>query len=128
MLPDPTHPRVLVVDDDDDIRTLVASVLEEEGFSVATAQDGLDALAEVERRMPDVILLDMKMPRMDGQAFARAFHARFDGGAKIIVFTAAENARGRAADVGADAVVGKPFDIDVLVKAVREQGAARALG
>lgn len=115
---------VLVVDDDDDIRTLVASVLEDEGFAVTTAADGVDALASIERAMPDVILLDMKMPRMDGPTFAREFHARFRGSAKIVVFTAAENAKRRAADVGADDVVGKPFDIDALVKTVRRQGAS----
>jgi CheY-like chemotaxis protein len=115
-----------VVDDDDDIRTLVATVLEEEGFAVTTAADGVDALESVERAMPDVILLDMKMPRMDGPTFAKEFHERFPGSAKIVVFTAAENAKRRAADVGADDVVGKPFDIDALVTTVRRQGAPRA--
>jgi CheY-like chemotaxis protein len=125
-VPPEPHPSVLVVDDDDDIRTLVASVLEDEGFSVTTAADGIDALAAVERAMPDVILLDMKMPRMDGTTFAKEFHDRFAHGARIVVITAAENAKRRAADVGADDVVGKPFDIDALVQVVRRQGAAHA--
>jgi len=113
--------RVLVVDDDDDIRFLVATVLEDEGFAVETARDGLDALDAVERTMPDVIVLDMKMPRMDGPTFARALRSRFDRRAKLVVVTAADSVRRSAAEAGADASVGKPFDIDVLLDAVRSQ-------
>jgi CheY-like chemotaxis protein len=58
--------RVLVVDDDKDIRESLADILTEEGYEVAEAANGLQALAEIEREHPDVVLLDLMMPVMDG--------------------------------------------------------------
>lgn len=62
----------------------------------------------------------MKMPGVDGWEFAREFHARHDRLAPIIVFTAAENARKRAEEIGADGYLGKPFDIDDLIRIVEK--------
>ena len=80
---------VLVVDDEPDILDLVGMILEGEGYHVETAAHGLEALEVVSNRMPDLILLDMKMPVMDGPTFAHEFHARYDGQAPIVVITAA---------------------------------------
>ena len=63
---EPVAHRVLVVDDEETIRELLADVLEAGGYEVATASDGLEALVEARRTHPDVILLDLLMPRMSG--------------------------------------------------------------
>jgi CheY-like chemotaxis protein len=68
--------RVLVVDDDDDFRELLRFTLEEEGYEVADAADGLQALAVIERVRPDLILVDMDMPRMAGAAFVKELGRR----------------------------------------------------
>jgi len=90
--------RVLVVDDEQNIRQVLVYVLEDEGYQVVEAQDGETALRLIERQHPDVIILDMKMPGMDGWEFADAAQ--------------------RGADVRADSYVPKPFDLDVLLECV----------
>jgi len=112
------QPTVLVLDDDRDLSTLVTYILEAEGYRVRTAPDGRQGLEAIEREMPSLILLDMKMPVMDGWTFAREFRARYDARVPIVVLTAAEDAMKRARDVGAVDWVGKPFDLDVLIDVV----------
>lgn len=108
---------VLVVDDEPDIRATVSAMLEIEGYAVTEAANGADALHRVEERAPDVILLDMRMPVLDGWGFARQFRAAGKR-APIIVMTAAENARRWAEEIGADGYLAKPFEIDALIAAV----------
>ena len=110
---------VLVVDDEADIRNVVVFLLEEEGYEVRTARDGQEALERVAEELPAAILLDMKMPRMDGWQFAREFRSRYGRRAPLIVMTAAENAGQRADEVQADDYVGKPFELDELVRTLR---------
>jgi CheY-like chemotaxis protein len=114
---------VLIVEDDPDLLSLVAMILGDAGYDVAAAGDGLQALARIEKRMPGVILLDMRMPVMNGWEFAREYRARFARAAPIVVVTAAEDARARAQEIGADAWLEKPFDLDDVVRTV-----ARFLG
>ncbi len=109
---------ILVVDDDRDLLTLVAFVLESEGYQVMTASDGSEGLARLEEKMPNLVLLDMKMPVMNGWEFAQEFQARYEKRPPVVVLTAAEDARKRAMEVGAAAWVGKPFDLDALVAVV----------
>lgn len=111
--------KVLIVDDDRDLLDLMVFVLSAEGFPVETATDGHEALDVVERQMPDLILLDMKMPVMNGWEFAAEFHRKYDRRAPIIVVTAAENAEKRADEIGATGWISKPFDVSQLVKIVR---------
>jgi CheY-like chemotaxis protein len=115
---------ILVVDDDRDLLDLLAFVLSAEGFEVRTASDGHEALEEVEYAMPNLILLDMKMPVMNGWEFAEEFHARYEGGIPIVVVTAAENAEKRAEEIGATGWISKPFDVGLLIDVVRRQLAA----
>ncbi len=112
--------RVLVVDDDDSIRRLIADVLRDEGHEVDTARDGVDALNHfAEPPRPELVLLDLMMPHMDGATFVRELERRgLQAGVSIVVISAAMGVAGRAADIGAEAVLGKPFDIDVLVTTV----------
>ena len=115
--------RVLVVDDSEVIRTLIAVNLEMEGFEVVTAVDGQDALDKILDVEPDVMTIDVKMPRLDG--FDTVAKVRADPrttGLKIAMVTAcaqeADLARGAA--VGVDAYVTKPFDPSTLVRTVRD--------
>jgi|GEM_PF-350142 len=118
-------PRVLVVDDDQFIRDCVRQALEEEGYDVIAAEHGRAALEYLERlqragqRQPALILLDMRMPVMDGWAFARRYRALPVDHAPIVIVTAAADAAGRAEQIGADGVLAKPFDLDELVVLVR---------
>jgi two-component system OmpR family response regulator len=111
------RPTILVVDDDRDLRELLATLLEEEGYEVATANDGRSALEEVRRHRPTLILLDMKMPVMDGWHFCANLR---EAGVPppIVVITAAANAEGRAAEVGADGWLSRPFELDALLTLV----------
>lgn len=109
---------VLVMEDDAELLELVTFVLEDSGYQVQRALNGCEGLAVIARGMPDLILLDMKMPVMDGWEFAREFRTRYNSAAPIIVLTAAENARKRAEEIGADGWLGKPFDIDTLARVV----------
>ena len=112
-------PRLLVVDDDATIREMLEMVLESEGYEVVTAPHGEAAFVLLDQISPDVIILDMKMPVMDGWTFAREFHARYDGGVPILVLTAADDARRRAEEIGANGWIGKPFDVNALLEHVR---------
>lgn len=109
---------VLVVDDDYDLSTLVATVLLEDGYMVETASNGEEALASVEQTLPDLILLDMKMPIMDGSEFARELHARHNHEVPIVILTASADARTTADEIGASGWVAKPFDLETLTSAV----------
>jgi CheY-like chemotaxis protein len=109
---------VLVVEDQRDIREFVAFVLETEGYRVSTADNGAVALEQVAREHVDVVLLDMRMPVMDGWAFAQAYRERPGPHAPIVVLTAAQDAASRAAQIQADDYLGKPFELDDLLKMV----------
>lgn len=110
------HP-VLVVDDDPAIRDAVRDLLEEQGIPVETATDGRDAMDKVTTRLPRLVLLDMRMPVMDGWGFAAALR---DAGitAPVVVMTAAADARRWAEEIGAIGVVAKPFGIHELIGVV----------
>ena len=104
---------VLVVDDDEMIRGVVRDALELDGYRVVTAEDGragLDALRHLE---PCVVLLDMRMPIVDGWEFSRRYGAAGHR-APVVVMTAAENAERWRAEVGGTDCLPKPFDIDAL--------------
>jgi CheY-like chemotaxis protein len=117
--------RVLVVDDDESIREFVDMALSSEGHQVMTAPHGAAALEVIAVSPPDVILLDMKMPVMDGWEFARVYRQVPGWHAPIVVITAAQDAAGRAAEVAADGHLPKPFDLDDLFRVVDEHAAAR---
>ncbi len=109
---------VLVVDDDAELLGMVEMLLDGAGYRVVTAADGQDGLDKVAQEMPAIILLDMKMPGKDGWQFAREFRAKYDHQAPIVVLTAAEDARKRAEEIGAEGYLGKPFEIDTLLRVV----------
>ncbi len=108
--------RVLVVDDDASIRELLSTVLEDDGYEVMPAANGEDALAVCARWRPDVIVLDLMMPVMDGWTFAKRLRERDD--IPIVVLSAANDLERHAKSVGAIEVIGKPFDLDQLIPKV----------
>ena len=117
-----TQSRVLVVDDDPAILQTVSEILEFEGYPVGTAVNGAEALRAVEESPPSMVLLDMRMPVLDGWGFARELAAR---GVKvpIVVMTAAQDARRWAEEIGAEGFVAKPFDLIDLLAAVERWAA-----
>jgi RNA polymerase sigma factor (sigma-70 family) len=109
---------VLVVEDDADVREVVQFTLHSEGYRVITAGDGREALDCVAQEMPGGIVLDMKMPRMNGWEFATEFRRQYGMQTPIMVLTAAQSAAQDAQQIGADGFLDKPFDIADLISAV----------
>jgi two-component system chemotaxis response regulator CheY len=108
---------VLVVDDDESIRDTIVAILEDEGYVVTAAADGMQGLAAIDESRPCVVLLDMRMPVLDGWGVAAALHARGIQ-VPIAVMTAAQDAQRWCDEIGADACLPKPFDLDHLVATV----------
>jgi len=111
--------KVLVVDDEPHIVELVAYHLEREGFTVVTAADGVEALEKVEEEGPDVVVLDVMLPGLDGFSVCQRIRRRH--AVPIILLTArtAEDDRVFGLDVGADDYVTKPFGARELVARVK---------
>jgi CheY-like chemotaxis protein len=112
-----SEPTVLVVEDDPDILSTVADFLEFEGYRVERAINGVEGLRVVERIVPALVLLDMRMPIMDGWGFARALKER-GLPVPVVVMTAAQDARRWAQEIGAAGYVSKPFDLSDLLDCV----------
>lgn len=110
---------ILVVDDDPTIREVVTVVLQEEGFHVIAAHNGIEALKLVERLQPGLVLLDMNMPLMNGWEFAEAYRRSNSMPAPIVVMTAGHSAVSAAADIDANGVLAKPFALDELIALAR---------
>jgi two-component system response regulator MprA len=111
---------ILVVDDDPPLQRMLARTLGAEGFSVAVAADGGAALAEAERSVPDVIVLDVAMPGMDGLSVTRRLRAK-GLPVPILLLTARDALHERVAglDAGADDYLVKPFEVEELTARVR---------
>jgi CheY-like chemotaxis protein len=110
--------RLLVVEDDESIREMIEMVLDGEGYEVITATNGAVALALLSQERPGLILLDMKMPDMDGWEFARHYADLPEPKPPIVVVTAAQDASRRAAEIGAQGYLAKPFSIDNLLQTI----------
>ncbi|GAC1318955.1 MAG: hypothetical protein NVS2B16_08590 [Chloroflexota bacterium] len=110
--------KVLVVEDEQDVAELVEDVLELEGVEVLLAS-GETALDDAIAFRPDVVLLDLMMPGVDGFEVARRLHANASTATlPIVVMTAMHDPESRAADVGTEHFLAKPFDITVLIETV----------
>lgn len=112
-------PRVLVVDDEANIRRIVASYLRAEGFEVAEAGDGRAALAAFDRAEPDVVILDVMMPGLDGIEVLRELRRRSEVYVIMLTARAEETDRVIGLSVGADDYVSKPFGAKELVARVK---------
>jgi CheY-like chemotaxis protein len=109
-----TRGKVLIVEDDTDLASLIELVLREKGYEVFLARNGREALDAVAKTLPRLILLDIRMPVMDGLQFAAEFHRRYRRGAAIVVMTASEDVELRAQEADAEGWLGKPFDLEEL--------------
>lgn len=115
--------KILVVDDDSSIRRLLSYMLEKAGYTVITAEDGIEALARVESTKPDVVITDLMMSKLDGYGLCRSIrgHREYDN-IRIIVLTA----RDQSSDIellkasGVDSVMKKPINPQELTKTIRE--------
>jgi len=117
-----TETRVLVVDDEPNTREGMQALLEDEGFVVAVAGDGAEALALVETFRPDLVLSDVCMPHTDGFEFTRALRNSTRASDTALILVSADHdieRRVRALDIGADDFMGKPLDLDELLARVR---------
>src|SRR5581483_1604045 len=113
--------RILVIDDDELIRLTVSVILEDAGYAVETAENGLAALARLECRTPELVLLDISMPQMDGYAFVEALAKRgLRERLPIVVLTADGRAQQKAQAVGAAGYLAKPFTMDGLIATVSQ--------
>ena len=112
-------PRVLLVDDDDRMRELVRVELEREGYDVQEAASADEGLAAIETRKPELVLLDVMMPHVDGWEMLRRIQERHGAGAiPVLMFSGQidDAAMHQAASRGAHGFVGKGFDLDDLVE------------
>jgi PAS domain S-box-containing protein len=109
---------VLVVDDDDTIRAVIAETLTDEGYDTLEAKDGTIALELAREHPPRLILLDMRMPGMNGWEFAEAYRQVPGPHAPIVVLTGGGQADVKAREIGADAYLTKPFEVEDLINLV----------
>jgi two-component system, NtrC family, nitrogen regulation response regulator NtrX len=111
-----TH-TVLIVDDDAGIRETLRAILEDEGYSVLEAADGIAGLALLASDCPQLLLLDLNMPRLNGWEMYAAMQAR---GAAVptVIMTAGYGAAEEAARLGARGSLAKPFDLDEVLRTV----------
>ena len=117
-------PRVLVVDDDTDLRETVAEALRESGWQVDLAEDGERALALVSHAPPDVVLLDVLMPRWSGRDFALGLR-RLHRNLPIVIFTAGRQTRQIAEQIGTPYFIEKPFELQTLLSMLDRACAGR---
>jgi DNA-binding response OmpR family regulator len=112
--------RVVVVEDDEDIRMLIVRRLERAGHEVRSAADGVDGLELIRDRMPDLVVLDWMMPRLDGLGVAEQLAADEGPRPRILMLTARDQQSDldRALAAGVDDFLGKPFLAPDLLAAV----------
>jgi DNA-binding response OmpR family regulator len=114
--------KVLVVDDDPGMRDVLGGILEIEGVEVYSATDGKDAIQKTLTEKPDLILLDVSMPKLNGLTFCKAIRAGTETRNIPIIIISALTAKGRieeCMEAGADDFLGKPFPMEELLIRVR---------
>jgi len=108
---------VMVIDDDDGVREVLGLALDSEGYDVQYAKDGRQGLELLARRAADLIIVDMRMPEVDGGNFCRSYAE--DGGTSPVILMTARTGREIAADLpGVVETVTKPFDLEYLLELV----------
>ena len=112
-------PKILVIDDDPSVRSLVADSLEIEGYEVFTAEDGFSGLRAIEAHKPDCVLLDVMMPGLDGHQVLQRIRSAEDRPALPVVMLTAysdDATAWQAWTEGVDYFLAKPFDADELLR------------
>ena len=114
-----TKKTILLIDDEVDLVDMIKYLFVARGYIVATAYDGLEGLERLKEIKPDLIILDMNMPRMDGLEFFqkimgpdhRAMHP-------VLVLSARANAEQMVKEIGVDGFISKPFSVELLIERV----------
>lgn len=106
----------MVIDDDEGVREVLGLALDAEGYDVQFARDGREGLELLARRAADLIIVDMRMPEVDGGAFCRAYAQ--DGGASPVILMSARGGTDTTGLPGVVETVGKPFDLEYLLELV----------
>ncbi|MCW4005802.1 MAG: response regulator [Candidatus Bathyarchaeota archaeon] len=114
--------RILVIDDDENIRKVVLAILKDNGYEVDTADSGSQAIAKTEKNSYDLMLVDIRLPDMEGTELLSKVHDTTPKIRKIMVtgYPTLQNAV-TAVNKGADAYVMKPFDVDKMLETIKEQ-------
>ncbi len=115
----PTGAKILIVDDKYSLRTMVKSYLEQEGFQIVEADNGRDALFAARHEKPDLIILDLMMPEMDGYEFMRVYGKEADTPIIILTARVEETERVLGLEMGADDYITKPFSMREMVARIR---------
>ena len=123
-----SKPRILIVDDEADLVSVLRMGLEIAGFEVVEAGDGEEGLRRARQERPDLIVLDLMLPKLDGYKVCRAL--KFDERYKaipIMILSArsADSDRRLALDMGADQFVSKPYDMNDLISKIRQRLAGK---
>ena len=109
---------ILVVEDEPAVAEVTALILEEAGYKVLTAHDGIDALEKMQQTVPDLVLTDSMMPRMDGQTLVKAMRANPRlAGVRVVVMSAHRPALNID---GVNERIAKPYDVDALLRLIED--------
>ena len=122
-------PRILIVDDEKPLSTLLAQTFEQEGFQVAKADNGIDCMNKMANFRPNVVIMDIMMPKLDGVDTTRLIRRNQSYGGTIIVALSAkgdEDTRQRMKEAGANLFMRKPFVIAKLIDRVGKMLEARS--
>lgn len=114
---------ILVIEDDPSVRTLLTKALTGKGYKVETSEDGLEGLTRLESLRPDLIIVDIMMPRLDGMTFVRAIKGHDHTKQLPVIFLTAKNdpkTMIQGINLGARFYVTKPFQIDELLAKVQK--------
>lgn len=112
--------KILVCDDDKDIADVTSIILKEDGFTVKTLSTCDTIFEDIEDFMPDLILMDLRIPKKGGEATTRELKANEKTkDIPVLIFSANHKAVKIAEEVGADGFIGKPFDIDVMINIIK---------
>ena len=114
---------ILVIEDDPSVRTLLSKSLGARGYDITVAKDGIEGLTVIEGMRPDLLIVDIMMPRLDGMTFVKAVKGNDATGPIPVIFLTAKNDPKSMIDginVGAKFYVTKPFQIDDLVSKIEK--------
>jgi DNA-binding response OmpR family regulator len=111
--------KILVIDDDETIRVMLKVFFELEGMECLEAENGQVALLQIRNQLPDLILLDLQMPIMDGWEFARQFRSAISKTIPILIMSGVERAKLQQSKLAVDGYIEKPFDLDRMIALVR---------
>ena len=115
---DNRRPRVLIVEDDSDIASLLSEILENEGYAAVTVSDNDDLREQLDPR-PDLIVLDLRLTRGSADQILQSVRARGMGDVPVVLLSAAGDLSERAKELGVSAYVAKPFELEELLVVVR---------